>query len=191
MAKATNTPIVPFAIKGGFESWGQTRKLPKLFNTIIIQFGQPVTDFERDEKEIAHELQTRVNFMKKSLERRAFYKIDHRLHSNFLDLMQEKSEAQPVISLEEILEKEKAKYDSIILEGEYTIYDIRLEYIAQPVASEENAFNLIPVWRFSVEHRYEQAAKTEDGESFEVVQNTYDLYDALTGEEIPYNAGSI
>ena len=92
MAKATNTPIVPFAIKGGFESWGQTRKLPKLFNTIIIQFGQPVTDFERDEKEIAHELQTRVNFMKKSLERRAFYKIDHRLHSNFLDLMQEKSD---------------------------------------------------------------------------------------------------
>ena len=92
MAKATNTPIVPFAIKGGFESWGQTRKLPKLFNTIIIQFGQPVTDFERDEKEIAHDLQTRVNFMKKSLERRAFYKIDHRLHSNFLDLMQEKSD---------------------------------------------------------------------------------------------------
>ena len=113
------------------------------------------------------------------------------LYLQYQPLMQEKSEAQPVISLEEILEKEKAKYDSIILEGEYTIYDIRLEYIAQPVASEENAFNLIPVWRFSVEHRYEQAAKTEDGESFEVVQNTYDLYDALTGEEIPYNAGSI
>lgn len=106
-------------------------------------------------------------------------------------LMQEKSEAQPVIPLEEILEKEKAKYDSIILEGEYTIYDIRLEYIAQPVTSEENTYNLIPVWRFSIEHRYEQAAKTEGGESFEVIQNTYDLYDALTGEEIPYNAGSI
>jgi len=92
MAKATNTPIVPFAIKGGFETWGKTRRLPKLFNEIVIQFGQPITEFNIDEKEIAHELQLRVNFMKKSLERRQFYKIDHKLHSNFLDLMQEKSD---------------------------------------------------------------------------------------------------
>lgn len=106
-------------------------------------------------------------------------------------LVQEKSAAQPIIPLEEILEKEKAKYDSVILEGEYTIYDIRLEYIVQPVSTEENSYNLIPVWRFSVEHRYEQAAKSDAGESFEVVQNTYDLFDAFTGEEIPYNAGDI
>ena len=92
MAKATNAPIIPFAIQGGFETWGRTRKFPKLFNTIVIQFGQPITDFDCDEKEIAHELQTCVNFMKKSLERRAFYKINHKLHSNFLDLMQEKSD---------------------------------------------------------------------------------------------------
>lgn len=92
MAKATNSPIIPFAIKGGFESWGRTRKLPKLFNEIVIQFGQPITDFDKDEKDIAHELQKRVNFMKKSLERRQFYKIDHKLHSNFLDLMQEKGD---------------------------------------------------------------------------------------------------
>ena len=92
MAKATNAPIIPFAIQGGFETWGRTRKFPKLFNTIVIQFGQPITDFDCDEKEIAHELQTCVNFMKKSLERRAFYKINHKLYSNFLDLMQEKSD---------------------------------------------------------------------------------------------------
>ena len=92
MAKATNSPIIPFAIKGGFETWGRGRILPKLFNEIVIQFGQPITEFERNEKEIAHELQIRVNFMKKSLERRQFYKIDHKLHSNFLDLMQEKGD---------------------------------------------------------------------------------------------------
>lgn len=92
MAKSTNTPIVPFAIKGGFETWGPTRKLPKLFNTIIIQFGQPITEFEHSDKEISLELQKRVNFMKQSLERRAFYKINHKLHSNFLSLMQEKSD---------------------------------------------------------------------------------------------------
>ena len=66
--------------------------MPKLFNEIVIQFGQPITDFDKDEKDIAHELQKRVNFMKKSLERRQFYKIDHKLHSNFLDLMQEKGD---------------------------------------------------------------------------------------------------
>lgn len=96
MAKETHAPIIPFAIKGGFESWGRTRRLPKLFNEIVIQFGQPITkdDYNEStpEKEIAQELQKRVNFMKKSLERRAFYKIDHKLHSNFLDLMQEKSD---------------------------------------------------------------------------------------------------
>jgi len=92
MAKATTTPVVPFAIKGGFESWGKTRKLPKLFNKIIIQFGQPITDFNKDEKQITLELQHQVNFMKKSLERRAFYKINNKSHSNFLDLMQEKSD---------------------------------------------------------------------------------------------------
>lgn len=92
MAKATNSPIIPFAIKGGFETWGRGRILPKLFNEIVIQFGQPITEFEKEEKEIAHELQIRVNFIKKSLERRQFYKIDHKLHSNFLDLMQEKGD---------------------------------------------------------------------------------------------------
>ena len=91
MAKATNAPIVPFSIKGGFESWNPVHK-PKLFNEIVIQFGQPITDFEGDEKEIAAELKKRVNFMKKALERRQFYKIDHKLHSNFLDLMQEKGD---------------------------------------------------------------------------------------------------
>lgn len=96
MAKNSNAPIVPFAIKGGFETWGRNRKLPKLFSTIVIQFGQPITsdDFNEStsEKEIAHELQNRVNFMKHSLERRAFYNINHKLHSNFIDLMREKSD---------------------------------------------------------------------------------------------------
>lgn len=92
MAKASNAPIVPFAVKGGFETWGQTRKLPKLFNTIVIQFGQPITDLDRDEKEIVRDLKTRVNFMKHSLERRAFYKIKGSLHNNFLDLMQERGD---------------------------------------------------------------------------------------------------
>lgn len=92
MAEKANAPIIPFAIQGGFETWGGKRKLPKLFNTIVIQFGQPIKDFDKSEKENAVELQKRVNFMKKSLERRAFYKINNELHTNFLNLMQEKGD---------------------------------------------------------------------------------------------------
>ena len=92
MAKGAKTSIIPFAIKGGFETWGGNRMFPKLFNTIVIQFGQPIKDYEKDEKEIALELQKEVNFMKKALERRALYNLNNKMHSNFLDLMQEKGD---------------------------------------------------------------------------------------------------
>lgn len=110
MAKEANCPIVPFSIKGGFETWGKTRKLPKLFNNIVIQFGQPITPADYDEnttdKEIAHELQLRVNFMKRSLERRAFYNISHKLHTNFLDLMQKRSDVYGQVKALSIKTKE-------------------------------------------------------------------------------------
>ena len=92
MSIHANAPIVPFAIKGGYETWGKQRNLPKLFNKIVIQFGQPLYHNERDEKEIAHELQTRVSFMKKSLERKVRHQISRKHYDNFLDLMQEKSD---------------------------------------------------------------------------------------------------
>ena len=92
MAKHADAPIIPFAIKGGFETWGKNRKLPKLFNKIVIQFGQPLYHHEHDEKDIAHELQNRVNFLKKSLERRVRYHVTKDHYDNFLDLMQEKSD---------------------------------------------------------------------------------------------------
>ena len=92
MAKHANCHIVPFAIKGGFETWNKKRKLPKFFNTIVIQFGQPITDLSKEDKDIAQELKLRVNFMKQALERRAFYNISKEMHSNFLDLMREKGD---------------------------------------------------------------------------------------------------
>ena len=92
MAKEANCPIVPFAIKGGFEAWGKLRKNPKLFTTIIIQFGQPVTDLSGTDKEITKELEQRVRFMKNSLEHRAFYKIKDTEYTNFLDIMKQYSD---------------------------------------------------------------------------------------------------
>ncbi|MBQ9246519.1 MFS transporter [bacterium] len=100
MAKHANCPIVPFAIKGGFETWNKKRRLPKFFNTLVIQFGQPINDLSLDEKELTNELRSRVNFMKQALERRAFYKISEKTYSNFLDLIQDKGdEYAPVEAL--------------------------------------------------------------------------------------------
>lgn len=92
MAKEANCPIVPFAIQGGFEAWGKFRKVPKLFSTIIVQFGSAITDISGDEKEITKELQQRVQYMKSSLERRAFYNIKDAHYTNFLDIMKQYSD---------------------------------------------------------------------------------------------------
>ena len=92
MAKEANCPIVPFAIKGGFEAWGKYRKNPKLFTTIIVQFGQPIMDLSGDSKDITKELYQRVQFMKSSLERRAFYNIKDAHYTNFLDIMKQYSD---------------------------------------------------------------------------------------------------
>lgn len=92
MAREAHAEIIPFAIHGGFETWGLTRYVPKFFNTLTIQFGQPIKQIDRDEKEIAKDLQNRVLFMKKSLDRRAFYNINKKQYSDFLELIQEKSD---------------------------------------------------------------------------------------------------
>lgn len=92
MAKEANAQIIPFAIHGGFETWGLTRYVPKFFNTLTIQFGQPIKQVDRDEKEIAKDLHDRVLFMKQALDRRVFYNVNMELHSDFLGLIQEKSD---------------------------------------------------------------------------------------------------
>ena len=92
MAKEGNCPIVPFAIKGGFDAWAKFRKNPRLFTKIIIQFGQPIKDLSASDKNIAKELQQRVQFMKNSLDRRAFYNIKDAHYTNFLDIMKQYSD---------------------------------------------------------------------------------------------------
>lgn len=103
--------------------------------------------------------------------------------------VKEKTEAQPVLSLDEILQKEKAKYDSLILDGEYLIYDIRLEYIAQPIYGKDNTYNIIPVWRFAVEHSFELPKGDESDASLQATEITYDVFNAVTGEELPLDIG--
>ncbi len=87
MAKEANAPIVPFAIKGGFEAWSKFRKNPKLFTKIIVQFGQPIKELDKSEKDITKELESRVRFMKNSLDRRCLYNLSKTDYKNFLDIM--------------------------------------------------------------------------------------------------------
>lgn len=97
--------------------------------------------------------------------------------------------AETALSLEEIMEKEKEKYASLILDGEYYIYEIRQEYIAQPNASQENSYTFLPVWRFSIEHTFEIDKGDGTGSTLQATETVFDIYNAVTGEEIPYDIG--
>ena len=99
------------------------------------------------------------------------------------------SNGETALSLEEILAREEEKYNSLILEGEYFIYEIRQEYIAQPISSQKNRFTFLPVWRFSVAHTYEVDKGDGTGSALQVEEISFDIYDAITGEEIPYDIG--
>ncbi len=112
------------------------------------------------------------------------------LFLEYQPLVQTQSEVQAVIPLQEILKKERAKYDAIITQGDYLIHEICLEYIVQPVSSKDNAINLIPVCRFYIEHSFvQQGAKGGDnkGEDFLVKESTWDIFNAVTGEMLPFS----
>lgn len=67
MQRLSNTPLVPFAIYGGFEAW-PIAGLPKP-HKIKVQIGQPLDCRDLKEKEIVETLKDRVKFMKNSLDR--------------------------------------------------------------------------------------------------------------------------
>lgn len=63
----SNAPVVPFAIKGGFEAWPIGAKLPR-FCKITIEFGQPIINTDKlSSKELTEELKSRVQSMKNVL----------------------------------------------------------------------------------------------------------------------------
>lgn len=111
LAKETDAPIIPFAIRSQFETLDKKKKKPRFLNRAIIQFGQAIEYENKDEKKITGELQSRVSFMENSLERRFFYNIKEKFYNNFLDLMQEKSDLYgPTKAL---LLKNKDHYDEM------------------------------------------------------------------------------
>lgn len=87
----SKAPIVPFVIHGGYEAWhwGQTFPKPR---KVILQFGQPIVNFQGSEEELVEEIRKRVEFMKEALERRERSKKEQVYIDSVLSLIQMKSD---------------------------------------------------------------------------------------------------
>lgn len=87
----SKAPIVPFVIHGGYEAWHWGQALPK-FRKVILQFGQPIENFDGSEEALVEEVRSRVEFMKEALERRERSKAEQVYMESVLSLMQMKSD---------------------------------------------------------------------------------------------------
>ena len=113
MHQKSKAPIIPFVIQGGYEAWKHNKALPNL-RKITIQFGQPINMPEAEDKEIAQELKTRVQFIKDSLERREKSVRDESYYNNVLSLMQTKSDHNGAVKALSLKDKDGWKELSYI-----------------------------------------------------------------------------
>ncbi len=100
-------------------------------------------------------------------------------------------DTQAGMNEDEALDFLDAKYNSIILEGDYIVDSISFEYIPLPVKGESNLFTLVPVWRFSTAHTFMRAPKFEGGEPEEWTDRASLVFNAVSGEEIITDYGRI
>lgn len=104
------------------------------------------------------------------------------------EIVETLSENQKGISAEEALQRLEDKYDTIILEGEYTVERIDFEYI--PLPEKEGQYTLVPVWRFGINHAVEFSGKTDRTEIVRQNERSFVIFNAITGEEILTDSGS-
>lgn len=97
---------------------------------------------------------------------------------------------QPVLTLDEAIQKLGEKFDSMIVEGEWRVDEIEMAYIAVPIEGTNDA-KLLPVWRFQTEHTMEYAGKDDPNETTTLTDKGDILFNALDGTELLKNNGSI
>ena len=97
---------------------------------------------------------------------------------------------QPVLTLDEAIQKLEEKFDSMIVEGEWRVDGIEMAYIAVPIEGTNDA-KLLPVWRFQTEHTMEYAGKDDPNETTTLTDKGDILFNALDGTELLKNNGSI
>lgn len=97
---------------------------------------------------------------------------------------------QPVLTLDEAIQKLEEKFDSMIVEGEWRVDEIEMAYIAVPIEGTNDA-RLLPVWRFQTEHTMEYAGKDDPSAATTLTDRGDILFNALDGTELLKNNGSI
>lgn len=67
LQRKTTVAIIPFAISGGFQAWAYNQRFPKVFQKIVLSFGEPIL-FEagRSDAETIALLRTRVEALKQA-----------------------------------------------------------------------------------------------------------------------------
>ena len=80
------------------------------------------------------------------------------------------------------------KYNSMILEGKYVVDHIEFEYIPLPKNGALNEYTVVPAWRFSVLHTYEEQDKESREGKVTANRRSDVVFHAITGEELPMDA---
>lgn len=97
---------------------------------------------------------------------------------------------QPVLTLDEAIQKLEEKFDSMIVEGEWRVDEIEMAYIAVPIEGTNDA-RLLPVWRFQTEHTMEYAGKDDPSQTTTLTDRGDILFNALDGTELLHENGNI
>ncbi|MDD3278590.1 MAG: hypothetical protein PHG16_06860 [Lachnospiraceae bacterium] len=80
------------------------------------------------------------------------------------------------------------KYNSIIMEGNYSVEKLQLEYV--PIETDNvNEYKLIPAWRVFITHELTMQSKENSSESEMVDVPTQVLFNAIDGKEIQTGVG--
>ena len=94
------------------------------------------------------------------------------------------------LGAEDAIARLDEKYNSIILDGEYEVFEQALEYV--PISEKDKVHvKLVPAWRFAIKHLLQIVDKSDPSQFTFITQYEYVLFDALSGEEILRDAGGI
>lgn len=89
----------------------------------------------------------------------------------------------PVLDLDQALELLDQKYNSFILEGEYTLTQISLEYVID-AGSNKGEYTLVPVWNFHMLQKVKSPDKEDENKMETEELKSEVLFNALDGTEL-------
>lgn len=112
------------------------------------------------------------------------------LYLNSIYHVNEKSHDEGGMDLEDALAWLDEKYNEIIIDGEYIVQEISLEYV--PISKGDRIHvELVPAWRFCINHTMRRAAKDNPYELIEISVYEQVMVNAVTGKEIVRGVGGI